>query len=168
MYITSITPPDEVQKAIDDQSRLNTIKDMDKFMRMKAAMAMEKAADSQAEAGAGIGMGMGVMLPAMFGSMQLRPQNSGDKIAPTTICPDCSREIPADARFCPVCGHQQVVLGRCQSCGKNLSPSARFCPRCGQPVETRPSCIVCPHCNAENLPHSTFCNQCGERLSAGG
>lgn len=40
LYITSITPPEEVQKAIDDKSRLNVIHDIDKFVKMKAAMAV--------------------------------------------------------------------------------------------------------------------------------
>jgi membrane protease subunit (stomatin/prohibitin family) len=40
LYITSITPPAEVQQAIDDQGRISAIKDMDKFVRMKAGMAM--------------------------------------------------------------------------------------------------------------------------------
>ena len=66
LYITSITPPEVVQKAIDDQGRMNVIKDMEKFVQMKAAMAMERAAENQGEAGAGLGLGMGMMLPAMF------------------------------------------------------------------------------------------------------
>jgi membrane protease subunit (stomatin/prohibitin family) len=54
LYISSITPPAEVQKAIDDQSRLSVIKDLDKLVKMKAAMAMEKASESTGEAGAGL------------------------------------------------------------------------------------------------------------------
>lgn len=164
LYITSITPPDEVQQAIDDQSRLHTIRDMDKFVQMKAAMAMEKAAASQGEAGAGVGMGMGLMLPAMFAGRFERsaPEKPADR--PSTTCPDCAHEIAADARFCPVCGHQQVVLGQCDNCGKNLPPTARFCPRCGEPAGRRTAPATCGHCQAENLPHSVFCNQCGERL----
>src|SRR5690606_21021880 len=63
LYITSITPPDEVQSAIDDKSRMGLIQDMGKFLQLKAAMAIEKAAVAQGEAGAGLGMGMGLMLP---------------------------------------------------------------------------------------------------------
>ena len=66
LYITSITPPEEVQRAIDDQARMNVITDMEKFVKLKAASAMEKAAENQAEAGAGMGMGIGMMMPAMF------------------------------------------------------------------------------------------------------
>ena len=64
IYITSITPPPEVQKAIDDKSRLGVIQDLDRLVKMKVAMAMEKAAESPGGAGPGLGMGMGLMMPA--------------------------------------------------------------------------------------------------------
>ncbi|SHO45662.1 SPFH domain-containing protein [Desulfopila aestuarii] len=164
LYITSITPPDEVQKAIDDQSRLNTIRDIDKFVQMKAAMAMEKAASSQGEAGAGVGMGMGLMLPSMFATAFNKPTAHKEVVGDTVICPDCSHNIPADARFCPACGHQQVVLSQCENCGKNLPPNAKFCSRCGEPAGRKAMAVICKSCNTENIPHATFCNQCGERL----
>ncbi len=55
-----------MQQAIDDKGRLNVIQDLDRLVKMKAAMAMEKAAESQGEAGSGMGMGLGLMMPAMF------------------------------------------------------------------------------------------------------
>lgn len=165
MYITSITPPEEVQKAIDDQGRLTVIKDMPKFVQMKAAMAMERAAENQGEAGAGVGMGMGMLMPAMFaGSLASSAQQPVAGGGPQAVCPDCRHGIPADAHFCPVCGHQQVILSQCGNCGKNLSPKARFCSQCGQPTEAKPLIPHCPECKSENLPGSLFCNNCGKRL----
>lgn len=161
LYITSITPPPEVQQAIDDKSRLSVLQDLDKLVKMKAAMAMEKAAESTAAAGSGMGMGMGLMMPAMFAEA-LRPQTKAPQQAPT--CPDCNNPVPADAAFCPHCGHQQVVFHQCTSCGKNLPPNAKFCPKCGNPTDTKPTPTACPHCKAENLPGALFCNQCGEKL----
>ncbi len=166
LYITSITPPEEVQKAIDDKSRLSVISDMDNFVRMKAAMAMEKAAESQGEAGAGIGLGMGMMMPAMFagagagGGQRGSAASAERKVA----CPDCQNMIPADAHFCPLCGHQQLVLSQCVNCGKNLVPSAKFCSKCGHPTSDKPQEVICPHCSAENIPGAMFCNQCGKQL----
>ncbi|MGW8160877.1 MAG: SPFH domain-containing protein [Desulfobulbales bacterium] len=164
LYITSITPPEEVQGAIDDRSRLSVIKDMDNFVRMKAAMAMEKASETTGEAGAGLGMGMGLMMPAMFGNLQGGGAAAAADRQASSLCPDCHNTIPNDARFCPYCGHQQVILTQCANCGKNLTPKSKFCPRCGHPTSEQPQVRYCPECRAENLPGSTFCNQCGSKL----
>jgi membrane protease subunit (stomatin/prohibitin family) len=165
LYIGSITPPPEVQKTIDDKSRLNVVQDLDKLVKMKAAMAMEKASESTGEAGAGMGMGMGFMLPAMFADMFRPKSGGGGGPAPEgSTCPDCNLEIPEEARFCPHCGHQQLVFDQCANCGKNLPPNASFCSKCGHPADEKPQSVVCPHCKSENMPGSKFCDQCGEEL----
>ena len=170
LYITSITPPEEVQQTIDDKSRLGVIQDMDKLIKMKAAMALEKASESDGSAGAGMGMGMGFMMPAMFaGALQSQtaaaPAAGGVAApAPEIQCPDCQHNIPKDSRFCPLCGHQLIVHDQCQNCGKNLPPNAKFCPRCGHPADEKPEPKFCPKCGNENLPGAGFCNQCGEKL----
>ncbi|MCF8146002.1 MAG: SPFH domain-containing protein [Deltaproteobacteria bacterium] len=163
LYIGSITPPPEVQEAIDDRGRLNVIQDLDRLVKLKAAMAMEKAAENQGEAGAGLGMGMGFMMPAMFADV-LRPQGGGGPQKAQALCPDCGQPVTRDARFCPSCGHQQWVIDQCASCGKNLPANAQFCPRCGHRVDEKPVARICPHCKAENLAGSAFCNQCGEKI----
>jgi membrane protease subunit (stomatin/prohibitin family) len=165
LYITSITPPEVVQKAIDDQGRMNVIKDMEKFVQMKAAMAMERAAENQGEAGAGLGLGMGMMLPAMFSrSFAAAPPEPQVETGLKAVCPDCRHAIPEDARFCPVCGHQQVILSQCLHCGKNLSPKAKFCSQCGRATEEKVTTVQCPECRGENIAGSLFCNSCGKRL----
>ncbi len=167
LYINAITPPPEVQKAIDDRSRVGVFDDMTKLMQMKAAMAMEKAAEAEgdAAAGAGMGAGIGLMLPAMFA--QYFGGAAGAQ-APTKTqgvnCPECKGGLPADARFCPHCGHQQLVFRQCIQCGKNLTPGARFCSRCGQATEAKPSARVCGKCQEENLSDAVFCVACGEKL----
>jgi len=47
LYINSITPPPEVQKAIDDKSRLGVFDNLNELLMMKAAMALESASQSQ-------------------------------------------------------------------------------------------------------------------------
>jgi len=168
LYMNSITPPPEVQKAIDDRSRMEVFNDMNKLMQMKAAMAMEKAADSEegSGAGAGMGAGMGLMMPAMFAQYfagDMAQARQKDTRA-TATCPECKAEIPVNAKFCPSCGHQLLIFTQCANCGKNLTPGAKFCPRCGHAVEKKPLSRFCPKCGTENLSDAVFCNQCGEKL----
>jgi membrane protease subunit (stomatin/prohibitin family) len=168
LYINAITPPPEVQQAIDDKSRMEVFDDMNKLMQMKTAMAMEKIAEgSDAIAGngaqAGMGMGLGVMLPGMFAQQFSNQENNTASPPRTTHCCECKSTIPMDANFCPQCGHQQVIFEKCQSCGKNITMGTQFCPRCGKAVreETKPR--FCAKCGAKDLGDALFCNQCGEK-----
>ncbi len=158
LFINSITPPPEVQKAIDDRSRLSVLQDLDKLIKMKAAMAMEKAADNPSEGGAAMAMGLGFMVPSMFAGTITQQSETASK------CPECGHQVPADARFCPYCGHQIVVFQQCPKCGKNLPPHARFCIRCGTELAKATQKKFCPHCGAENLPEALYCNNCGQKL----
>ena len=57
--IENVSMPEEIKKEIFELSRLNTI-DLDKLAKLKAAKALEKAAENESgTAGAGMGMGMG-------------------------------------------------------------------------------------------------------------
>jgi len=162
LYIVSITPPEEVQKAIDDKSRLRIFDDLNRLLQMKAAMGIEKASESQAGAGAGLGMGMGLMMPAMFAGLFKDAQSAQGLEAPR--CPDCQHPVPREAKFCPDCGHQLLVFHQCSRCGKNLPPHGKFCPKCGQPAGQKVHSKKCPHCRTENLPDSIYCNECGEKI----
>jgi membrane protease subunit (stomatin/prohibitin family) len=173
LYMNAITPPPEVQKAIDDRSRIGVFDDMNKLMQMKAAMAMEKASEGESS-GEGMGAGLGLMMPAMFAQYfagQMPPGQTGaapgggpsDKPDAPFTCPECHHGIPIDAKFCPLCGHQLLVFHECAHCGKNLTPNAKFCSRCGHPAEEKPKTKKCPGCGAENLGDAKFCAECGEK-----
>ncbi len=166
LYTNSITPPPEVQQAIDDRSRMGVFKDMEKLLQMKAAMAMEKAAQGEGGAGTGMGTSLGLMLPAMFAQYfsAAKPGAAPPPPEARTPCPECKSEVPADSKFCPQCGHQLVVFDQCARCGKNLPPNAKFCSRCGLATATAPGKQFCKHCGAESLAGSEFCNDCGEKL----
>ncbi len=166
LFITSITPPPEVQQSIDDQSRLHVVQDLDRLVKLKAASAMERAAESEGGAGAGLGMGMGFMLPAMFSTLLKSNGGAAPGGEGGQHCPDCHLAVADDTRFCPHCGHQLVVFNQCGHCHKNLPANARFCPKCGQATEAPPPAPKsCQGCGSENLSESIFCNQCGERLA---
>ncbi len=168
LYMNAITPPPEVQQAIDDRSKLGVFNDMNKLMQMKAAMAMEKAAENPGDVGAGMGAGMGLMMPAMFaqyftGNTPIQQQKIATNEQEGTVCQECHLPISLEAKFCSHCGHQQLVFRECGHCGKNLTPNAKFCSRCGHPTEEKPQPKKCPKCGTENLSDSKFCIQCGEK-----
>ncbi len=179
LYINAVTPPPEVQKAIDDRSRMGVFgDDTDRLMRMKMAMALEKASESGG-GGEAMGAGLGLMLPAMFGQYLSGAEKQAQKSEPENVgwgevrtptgenavkCQECRNPVPEYAKFCPHCGHQQVIFRRCANCGKNLTPNAKFCSRCGHSAEEKPSPRCCPKCGAKNLSDSLYCNQCGEKL----
>ena len=169
LYMNAITPPPDVQKAIDDRSRMGVFDDMNKLMQMKSAMAMEKASEADGEGGMGMGTSMGLMMPAMFAkyfnSSSNGQQENGSKCTTPshTVCRECQSDIPLDAKFCPMCGHQQLVFSQCGHCGKNLVPNAKFCSRCGRPADEKPKVLHCPACGVENVAGSLFCTQCGEK-----
>jgi membrane protease subunit (stomatin/prohibitin family) len=84
LYISSITPPPEVQKAIDDKSRLGVFDDLNRLLKVKAAMALEKVSEQQGEAGGGFGMGLGLMIapPADISSSSFSNVSSAARIWP--------------------------------------------------------------------------------------
>jgi membrane protease subunit (stomatin/prohibitin family) len=166
LYINAITPPPEVQKAIDDRSRMGVFNDMQKLMQMKTAMAIEKAADKEGVAGDTMGIGLGMLaMPAMFQGLMASTQESGSRPAQEAQqqCQECRHQIPVHANFCPYCGHQNVIFSDCTSCGKHLPVNALYCQRCGKPVDEKPQPHACPKCGADMIPESKFCVQCGEK-----
>ena len=72
MIITAITPPEEVQKMIDERSGMGAIGDMSAYMQFKAARSMEDAAKQPGgAAGQGMGLGLGIGYGQMMaGAMQ--------------------------------------------------------------------------------------------------
>ncbi len=174
-FITSITPPEEVEKAIDERAQVAALGDLDKFLKMKAARALEGAGGGGSGtasdmvglgAGAGMGAGIGAMLPGMiFESMRGRPDAASANAASAAesiACPACHTEVNPDARFCPHCGESLVAGDRCESCEAPLAPDAKFCARCGEPVGVTER--ACPNCQAKLPAGARFCTECGERV----
>jgi len=67
-FVNAITPPEEVQKAIDARSSMGAVGDLNAFMKFQAAQSMSKLAE-QGGGGAGGGGAMGMGLGAGFGMM---------------------------------------------------------------------------------------------------
>ena len=72
-FVNAITPPEEVQKAIDARSSMGAIGDLNAFMKFQAANSMQKMAEQGGGGGAaggamgmGMGAGFGMMMPGMI------------------------------------------------------------------------------------------------------
>lgn len=68
-FISAITPPDEVQRAIDTRSSMGAVGDLNAFMKYQTAQSMSRLAEQGGGGGAmgmGMGAGFGMMLPGMI------------------------------------------------------------------------------------------------------
>jgi membrane protease subunit (stomatin/prohibitin family) len=97
LYLGAITPPEEVQKIIDERSGMGAIGDMNAYMKFKTARAIGDVAaqpgggaGSTVGAGLGIGMGagLGAMLPGMMrDAMASQPPSAAAPAAPAPAAP---------------------------------------------------------------------------------
>ncbi len=141
--INSITPPEEVQKSIDERAGMGAVGNMSKFMNYKAAKSMEKAAEAGGEASSGMGMGLGagfgMMMPGMINKSmnQTEPGAGGtnQQSTPIVACPECKSMIPSNSKFCPECGKKLNLEKFCSKCGNPLLPGAKFCSGCGKKIQ---------------------------------
>ena len=91
-FINAISPPEEVQKAIDARSSMGVIGDLQSYTVFQAANSLGKLAENpgagglgQGAMGMGMGAGYGMMLPGMISSaMQSRPQVNPNQFAQGT------------------------------------------------------------------------------------
>ena len=141
--IGAITPPEEVQKMIDERAGMGAIGDMQKYMAFKAARGIEAAASNPGSAGGaaglGLGAGIGMMMPQMIaGAMaaQGRPAETPGAAAPPSgpaaaaSCPKCQAAAAPGAKFCGSCG-ASLLPAACPQCHAPATPGAKFCANCG-------------------------------------
>ena len=132
----SVSLPPELEKALDENTRLNMMRgNIDVYTQMAQADAMKEAAKSGGTAGsmmgAGLGMGMGMQMANAFAAgagaqpaQKERPKGG--------FCPACGASVTAGAKFCPECGSALAKV--CPACGAALPANVKFCPECGKKV----------------------------------
>ncbi len=141
LFIENMSVPEEVEKAIDERSKLGILGDKtDVMMKIAAAEAMKDAAKNEglggAFMGAGVGIGAGAGMGNVFAdafkntsSPSYQEQQSTTSTKKT--CPSCGKAVSSTAKFCSECGAKIPTKNFCSNCGHELSGSAKFCPECG-------------------------------------
>ena len=139
--INAISPPDEVQKRIDERSGMEAVGGMDRYFQFKAAQAIGDIAkgsgggtgggtDIGGAAATGLGLGAGAGLGMMIPGMLQQAMAGGAQ--PKVRCPNCSKDIPFGSKFCPECGYNLSATMTCPKCQAILPAGSKFCPNCGQ------------------------------------
>ncbi|HUT99963.1 MAG TPA: SPFH domain-containing protein [Myxococcota bacterium] len=180
--INAITPPEEVQKKIDERSGMAAMGNLDDYMKYKAAQALQDAAKSEggggmagAGMGAGVGLGLGMMMPGMVaGAIQpgagaaksaAVPAPGAPPAAPAAVmiaCPQCNTQNAQGSKFCANCGAKMSVASKCPKCNAEVSPGSKFCPGCGAPLAAVRA--NCSKCGQELKPGTKFCDNCGQKV----
>ncbi len=173
--IGGITPPEEVQKMMDERAGMGAIGDMQRYVAFKAARGIEAAANNPGSAagdaaGLGLGAGFGMMLPGMIaGAMGNQPRPGvaaagGAPAAATVPCPKCQASLPAGAKFCGSCGAAVPAAITCPKCQAPAPAGSKFCASCGTSLESA-AAAVCAKCQAPLAPGTKFCASCGEPVA---
>jgi membrane protease subunit (stomatin/prohibitin family) len=162
-FISSITPPDDVAKLIDQRSGMEAVGDLDKFLKYEMAKGLGASGMASA-VGSTMGMaaGVGLMVPPML-SKVFSPDQVELRREPvaTVTCPTCHTDTPEQSRYCYRCGHQMIAQSVCPSCRKELPTEAAYCLYCGFKLDTKERC---PNCSADLVPGSKFCGKCGKSV----
>lgn len=82
--ISNISLPDEVEKALDNRSKMGILGDLNAYTQLKAADAIETAAGNTGIGGMGVGMGVGFGMGNQVGAQMGRAQQFGGQFNPHT------------------------------------------------------------------------------------
>ena len=111
--IENLSLPEEVEKALDERTKLGVFEDkMGTYTQKKAADALEAAAKNPSGnnlAGLGMGLTAGATVGSVYANnlnMQNTPrvENKPRENAEGKVCTKCGAKMSAGAKFCPECG----------------------------------------------------------------
>jgi membrane protease subunit (stomatin/prohibitin family) len=106
--VIAITPPDDVQRRIDERTSMSILGDSGNALQSDEARALPGDADTpeieapQRGLELGTGLGVGEAMAPVTRETVAEPARLGR--AGTMECPHCHAQAPVDARFCPNCG----------------------------------------------------------------
>lgn len=153
LLISAVTPPEEVQRLIDERSGMGAIGDMHAYTQFKAAQAM---ADAAKQPGGAAGQGMGLGLGIGYGQMMannINNPNQQQQQNPT----QASQAPPPQTSPAQPAGAQASQTVQCAKCQASNAAGAKFCQDCGASLAAR----QCPNCQAALTANAKFCSSCG-------
>ena len=160
LVVENLSLPEEVEKALDERSKLGIMEDkMGTYTQYQAAAALRDAANNPNGnnlAGLGVGLGVAGTMGQVFGNALNTENKTKSK---TKECIKCGAEIPEKAKHCPECGAAQMP--KCPKCGELVSAKSKFCPNCGEKLAS--SKKVCADCGEELKANAKFCPNCGKK-----
>lgn len=139
LFIENMSVPSEVEKALDERSKLGILGDKtDVLMKVAAAEAMKDAAKNEGNpmAGAGVSIGAGLGMGQIFAEAF---KSANNQTAPAVkkggkTCSECGASIESGAKFCSECGAKQNAKSFCTECGAEVDGNAKFCSSCGKKI----------------------------------
>jgi len=176
VIVENISLPEEVEKALDNRTKMGIYGGQNNFERVQMVDAVGKAAEnpSGGMAGMGVGIGVAAALGNMMGNMfngQLQQSDSASTnvyfssssktsdFKMTINCSKCQNEIPMSSKFCPHCGNVIAIEKvSCVNCHSLIKKGAKFCPECGSPQATEKTCAKC---GTKLSTTAKFCLECG-------
>lgn len=132
LIVESITPPDEVQKRINEASGIQAF-DAEQYRNIGMVDAIKDAAKNQGDVGsflgAGMGLGAGIGIGNVVGK-QFENNSPNQKPAPLK-CSRCNNPIEESFIICPTC--KIPLKKKCinSSCGLYIQTDWNICPYCG-------------------------------------
>jgi membrane protease subunit (stomatin/prohibitin family) len=163
--INAISPPEEVQKRIDERSGMEAVGGMDRYFQFRAAQAIGDLAKAGGAGGgggdstvgtaaaAGLGLGTGAGLGMMIPGMLQQAMTGGAQ--PKVRCPSCRSDIPFGSKFCPECGTNLSATVTCPECSATLPAGSKFCPNCGHQMGAPAAAPAAPAEEASEAPAET-------------
>ncbi|MCA1553577.1 MAG: SPFH domain-containing protein, partial [Chloroflexi bacterium] len=168
LYITSISPTEETQRAIDERASMGAIGNMQAYMQFKAARGLGDAAvNPSGGAATGVGLGAGIGLGASMAGMINQAMQGGGAGGNTNM----GGPLPSQrggggsgggtsgGATPTAAGAETTII--CSNCSTPNAVGAKFCNNCGN---TLPQQQTCGNCGAALPPGAKFCHNCGAKI----
>ena len=118
-FINGITPPDEVQKAIDQRSSMGAVGDLNSYMKFQAAQSMSEMAKHGGGDGGAMGLGFGAGFGMLFPGMLREAMGAGQ--APQAIPQPGPPQPAATPQAIPVAGPAPLAASQAGPAGFDFS-----------------------------------------------